>query len=453
MKRIAFVIVVVLTISILVVAVVFRNHYNMVPDEATKLFENNKKEMLSLANKQVDSLFVNGDTNIYPIYFNCKPRYVEGNPWVNSGTSFREILYPTKYEDRLPKDIISTYHFAPENPGYRIGKDIVEGIKMEIKLKNTNKEKKGGIQVDWKGIWQSGWALGVNERWGDGIIQYIIIPYAVSFRKQNYGILGDYLTIESSLESAYKFLTDSPQSVFKGNIVPDINNFVYEPLIHNDYYCLLPKKVDQFIPRTTITESPAYSHYIIDEFSYVFIRALGIKKYELVLQEEHVNYLKDEYIKKERESIKEYDIIVCGGLGIIWGIFLIILIIVSNKKQPSLLQRLKKQSNPRNFIENYDKEKLEIANSIYEKALNINDEDKESIASLIDEAEEKLGIFIVTKREIKELRDRCNPKNFMKPYNADKIAKANNIYGDLQKGRMSYRIFVELRNKVDELYS
>lgn len=453
MKKTAFFIVIILTISILAIAIVSKNQYDKIPNEASKLFEKNKNEMLSLAKKQVDSLFVNGsDTKIYPLYHNCKSRYVDGNPWENSGTAFREILYPTNYKDRLPKDIISTYHFAPENPDYKIGSDIIDGIKTEIILNSIKKEKITSFRVNWKGMWQSGWALGVNECWDGSIVQYIIIPYAISFRKQNHGIFGDYYTIDSALESAYQFLTESPQSKFKDNIVPYIDKFIQKPYINNEYYYLSPTKENFLVPRTAIAEGSAYDFYIENDYYYVFIRAFGIKKYNLVIQEEHVDYLKETYIDNERQSIKDFCKKACSVLGVLLIVFLFLFFRELKRKKQSFLQRMVRLCNPKQFIDNYNREKLEVANKIYNQALQIGENDTDAIVSLSKNIEEKLGLYVISKSEIKELKERANPKHFMNPYNSEKVTKANELYATLNTDKLSFSDYMLFMKQISELY-
>lgn len=451
MKRIALICVVLLALSILIVGKVCKNLYEKIPEDAIELVERNKKEMLTLAEKQVDSLFENGDTNIFPIYFGCKPRFLEGNPWKNSGTAFREILYNTNYENRLPKDIISTYHFAPENPVIAIGKDFLEGIKMEIKL-NSKNENKAIHGVNWKGFWQSGWALGVNERWGSEIVQYIIIPYAISFRKPNSGILGDYYTVESALDSSYKFLIENPNSDFKNLVVQNTHKFLYDPIINNEYYYLIPKKVDNLIPRL-ITDSPAYDHSIANDYYRVFIRALGIKKYELVFSKEHVEYLKEGYIEKERQAIIDFSKKVCGALSVLLVVFLFVYLREYRREKVSFLQRMIKLCNPKQFIDNYDKEKLEIANNIYNQAIKINENDSEAVISLSKSIEDNLCLYVISSREIKELKDKSNPKHFMKPYDSVKINRANEIYAKLSTERLRYSEYLSFQKQISELYN
>lgn len=90
----------------------------------------------------------------------------------------------------------------------------------------------------------------------------------------------------------------------------------------------------------------------------------------------------------------------------------------------SIIDRLKRMCNPVNFMENYDKEKVEIANQIYSKLMVANP----NIDEIADEAEKRLGIQLVDNHQIEDLKNKLHPKNFMNPYDAQKISLANELY-------------------------
>ncbi len=90
----------------------------------------------------------------------------------------------------------------------------------------------------------------------------------------------------------------------------------------------------------------------------------------------------------------------------------------------SVYDRLKRLCNPVNFMQNYDKEKVEIANQIYSKLMSANPNTDEIAA----EAEKLLGIQLVDNHQIEDLKNKLHPKNFMNPYDARKISLANEIY-------------------------
>ena len=51
------------------------------------------------------------------------------------------------------------------------------------------------------------------------------------------------------------------------------------------------------------------------------------------------------------------------------------------------------------------------------------------------------------KKNSTELKEKVNPKNYLNPYNADKVTLANELYDMLCKKDLSYREFVEVKEK------
>lgn len=451
MKKVIFAI---FTLALLLIMIVGAKKYKMVPEEAEKYVYAQKGHLDSLAKKQVDSLFIHGHTDIFPIYTKCKSRYVKDNFWSQTGTMFRKELWDWNHENRLPEDVVSTYHVAPENEFGFYQDGIVEGIKIELRLYNVDNDgKEIGIQnLNRKGIWQSRWALGVNENWGSGnIVQYIIIPYAVSFRKQCYGSAESFISVDDALDYAFDFYTGNEKSNLKRNMVTDLARFSNGPIIKNDYYTLSVDSDATFVP-TTITDSPAYDHCMYNDYFYVFVRAYGQKMYKLTLQEEHVKYVKDKYVKEKREQTYTDFIIYFILIFVVWSILLIWIIWDVRQRKLTILQRIIIKCDPQKFIKKYNGEKLKSANEIYSKAIATKEIDQTVIAELASRAENELGIFIISKKDIKELKELCNPKRFMKPYDAQKVARANELYCKLSQGVVSYSAFAKIKEEISLLY-
>lgn len=141
-----------------------------------------------------------------------------------------------------------------------------------------------------------------------------------------------------------------------------------------------------------------------------------------------------------------------GGLLIIWIIILVLIIIDRKKRNLTLLQRIILKCNPKNYIKEYNEEKLRIANEIYSKAILTDVNDEEQIMALASLAEQKLGISFVTKKDIKDLMTICNPQNFMNPYNAQKVASANVIFGKLKKENITCADIAIIKSEIKQLY-
>lgn len=107
----------------------------------------------------------------------------------------------------------------------------------------------------------------------------------------------------------------------------------------------------------------------------------------------------------------------------------------------SIENRLKRLCNPMNFMENYNKENVEIANQIYSKLMDSNF----NVDEIAAEAEKRLGIQLVDAFQIEDLKDKLHPKNFMNPYDAQKISLANELYSRIIDN-ITYSEFVILKN-------
>lgn len=105
------------------------------------------------------------------------------------------------------------------------------------------------------------------------------------------------------------------------------------------------------------------------------------------------------------------------------------------------MDRLKRLCNPVNFMENYNKEKVEIANQIYSKLMGANP----NIDEIAAEAEKRLGIQLVDNHQIEDLKNKLHPKNFMNPYDAQKISLANELYSRIVDN-ITYSEYNKLKN-------
>lgn len=319
--------------------------------------------------------------------------------------------------------------------------NISKGYEKYTPLQDTNL----------KGWFQSGWALGYAHGSGSDYICYIAHPYILDFGENENNVHN----LREVLDYSYDFYTRNENSLFYN--CTDTAYFKRFKLLNspnikgNDYWYWKSEGAydkyisDQFRAREICKQLWNYKDYK------VLLGISNVTRYHLELDSDYTEKKKNELASSFNKTL----LLVICILDIIVSFLCIMRIRAYHKRNIPFLQRIIDCSCPRKFMKKgkYDKEKLEIANTIYDKALKIDVDDEEAIALLAKEIEEKLGIYLVTKGEIKELRNRCNPKNFMKPYNAEKITKANSIYGSLQKENFSYSRFEELRNEVEGLYS
>ena len=178
----------------------------------------------------------------------------------------------------------------------------------------------------------------------------------------------------------------------------------------------------------------------------------SFEMYNLVLNESHAENIEDKYIKDKKSSITKYCLITSAVLLFLWIILLVWIVKDSIDNKQSLLKRIIIKCNPKKFVKNYNVEKMKSANEIYHKAISIDESDTNSIIELASRAENELGVFVISKNDIKVLRTLCNPQKFMKPYDPDKVEKASVLYGKLGDV-VSCSDYILIKTEIEHLYN
>lgn len=117
----------------------------------------------------------------------------------------------------------------------------------------------------------------------------------------------------------------------------------------------------------------------------------------------------------------------------------------------SIYDKLKRLCNPSNFITNYDKEKVDAANEIYQRLLQTSPDDKATLDEIQIDAIEKLKISLIEQSLLNDLKKKVNPQNYMKHYDAEKVTLANDLYARLSKDNLTYNEFVEIQELSKQL--
>ena len=115
---------------------------------------------------------------------------------------------------------------------------------------------------------------------------------------------------------------------------------------------------------------------------------------------------------------------------------------IENTKIPvncytTLFEELKEKCNPANFMNPYDAEKVEISNNIFSR-LDSNATNIQALIQLRNLAINKLGISFSAKEIYDKLAEAYNPQKFVgENYDADKLHVANQIYSRIQNSKNS----------------
>lgn len=108
-----------------------------------------------------------------------------------------------------------------------------------------------------------------------------------------------------------------------------------------------------------------------------------------------------------------------------------------SKIYDSLYEELLDKCNPKNFMEPYDKKKVDAAILIYNDLSRIDKTNEKHIRVIRDRATLELGIKVSTDRLYNELIDYCNPQNFLTavPFQADLLQAANHFYAEVRANK------------------
>lgn len=99
----------------------------------------------------------------------------------------------------------------------------------------------------------------------------------------------------------------------------------------------------------------------------------------------------------------------------------------------SLYAELKDKCNPKKYMSPCNKEKVDIANELYQELISLGKEG--SLHPIMDKAVQKLGITISTRRLYEKLLKYCYPNSFMDSYDFDTIQIANYYYSLVEEYR------------------
>lgn len=283
-----------------------------------------------------------------------------------------------------------------------------------------------------------------------------IFPYKVGLKKTEW---GNFYTVEQAVNEAFEFYSTNPKSNMADRFSKGSNNRLWSKIhdYSNEYFWIVenqnpnswkagipiyhPKGKSYDEAQRTIPYENGWMH---NGYYRVFIAATQEKHY--MIQE------KDWVVNENRNKLLLW-----------WGIGLTVLFLsiiipltikerkMNKRKSETLYQRLCRLCNPSNFLKDYNKEKVDNANEIYQRLMEIKQDDKEALMSLQAEAVSSLGIALIDGEKLKDLIEKVNPRRFMNPYNAEKVRIVNDLYSRLTKEDLTYEEFTQIEEESKKL--
>ena len=406
------------------------------------------------------------------------------------GVFFGAKLITDIKDDRLRKE---AYHnldtfFEKQNKFVRIaysGNKVsyemteVPEFKYKYKIPYTDKEKQ---YYDWENYYGdiykmyklkpkyesddewTGFRFDVISSQGWDIIStYQVYPYMIGCRKQSQSYMYNYMpSVQTAVGEAFDFWTSNDKSSYKKYIDNDISIYDIKHAVENEYYMLFSyedccriygkEHADSLVRVSgvqyvfpTQCEASSYGGYMYNGYYKVYNVIKPISNYTL------------SYNVFWNPKWKDRKNIMLWGYSILSALFLSIVIPLSikeNKRKKinaeSLKEKLLRVSNPQNYLSPYQERKVDAANDIYARLQNISADDIALLKEVRKEISDKLEVSFVDSDLRKELQRKCNPKNFMNPYDEDKIRIANLLYGKLHKNNLTIEEIEDIEQEYEE---
>ena len=279
-----------------------------------------------------------------------------------------------------------------------------------------------------------------------------LFPYKVGLKKSEW---GNFYTVEQAVNEAFEFYATSPKSGYSERFSRGSNNRLWSKIhdSNNEYFWIVENENSNRWTLGTPIYHPKGKSY--DEVQQTMPYENGwmhngyYRVFIAATQERHYMIEEKDWVVNENRN----------HLLLWWGISLTVLFMslvipltikeskVNKKKSETLYQRLVRQCNPKNFIDNYDKEKVEKANIIYKRLLETTPDNNDDLIEIQMQASSELDISFIDEAELEDLKEKVNPKRFLNPYNAEKVSLANELYAVLAKNNLAYGELMEVKEK------
>lgn len=323
--------------------------------------------------------------------------------------------------------------------------DYFENISKMWRIKYKRSDRNNPYE------YEDGWRLCVMKYDYEGVSLTWLFPYAVGyFESDSFWGYEFYPSVPTAVQEAFKFYTEDEESDMKADYEKGCIDKAWSKFVtHNKYYMLR----EDSIPRNHLAGTPLfvestpkpnnYKHplqngYVSNGYYKVYIGSTQPKTWTIV------KYKGQPDVKEQKKLCLWWSI----GITVCLLCILIPTCIAKSRhdkiKEESAYDKLKRLCNPANFMDNYDKEKLDMANDIYKRILETSPEENDKLNILLTEAENRLGVSVVDPEKIEELKNKVNPQNYMNPYNAGKVALANELFSKLNKDKISYMELSEI---------
>ena len=312
----------------------------------------------------------------------------------------------------------------------------------------------------------------------EGIDEFIEYPYQVGLKKQDDNFFYSFMpTIQEALNSAYEFETEDPKSSNRNKFAGGNKSSIWnlKDMVDNEYFFLwsYDDECNRWGKESTdsMLWATYWSKYHVNSaeslpITHAFVDALFAKTdypgvyngyYQVYnrMQRTAIWELKYDWrFDNKSRDLKKYRIWWAAIITLLMLVSVIPLAIIENKKkkieEETLQERLKRLCNPQNFMKNYDTKKVEIANTLYQRLMTIG-LGEQALNEISQTAITELGITLIDETQLKRLKEKVNPQRYMKPYDAEKVSLANELFAKINKEGLTYEEYVEIEKESKKL--
>lgn len=350
--------------------------------------------------------------------------------------------------------------------------DIWKLYKLKPKYKSENSWNSDN---EWTGWMFHG--LECINAW-NGVVEFIEYPYQVGLKKQDDNFFYSFMpTIQEAINSAFEFETEDPKSSNRGKFIGGNKSSIWnlKDMVDNEYFFLWSYDDDCNRWGKESTDSMLWatdwSKYHVNSaeslpITHAFVDALFAKTdypgvyngyYQVYnrMQRTAIWELKYDWrFDNKSRDLKKYRIWWAAIITLLMLGSVIPLAIIENKKkkieEETLQERLKRLCNPQNFMKNYDMKKVETANALYQRLMTVG-LGESALNEISQTAITELGITLIDETRLKKLKEKVNPQQYMKPYNAEKVSLANELFARISKTELTYEEYIEIENESKKL--
>ena len=230
------------------------------------------------------------------------------------------------------------------------------------------------------------------------------------------------------------------------------NRFNMEPIFHYAYF-----SYERYEGVNSLENNPFAGHqigWIYDNYYRVYYDIYPLHTYEVDFNYYNYNHDRTDFYDRYMFIIKIGYII----LMVLMSSYLVLLAIKYKTIflntctkyfiPKSLKGELLLKCNPKQFMNPFNSDLVTKSNKLYAEIKNTASDDKKTLLIYRRKIISELGVAFETSSLLKKILKKSNPKKYLKPYNPDKLAIANDIYSKAIEHKEDIEFLEELLERI-----